>query len=198
MEFLSNFLKAFIPMFVAVDIIGVLPFFVKVTQDMNETTRRGLIKLSVLTATLITIVFVFVGKALFSFLTIQISDFMIAGGAVIFIISTHDLISAEKSNTDITDISAGVVPIGTPLLAGPAVLATALIVNKPYGLSASLTSIIVNFLIAGIAFLYSKIINKLLGKNGSMALSKIMTLVMGAYGIMMMRQGIVHIIQSIK
>jgi multiple antibiotic resistance protein len=196
MEFLSNLFKAFIPMFVAVDVVGAVPFFIGLTEDMPEAKRTKLLKQSVLTATLLTIAFMLVGKALFAYLRIEIFDFMIAGGAVIFIISSHDLISNEKSNVPKDDSAIGVVPLGTPLLAGPAVLATALITMKPFGIAATLVSVLLNFIIAGLAFHYSKYLIKLFGKSGSRALSKIMALVLGAYGVMMIRSGIIEIIMK--
>lgn len=197
MSFFEYFLRAFIPMFVAVDIIGVIPFFIGLTDGMPEKTRRKLIGQSVLTAILVSFVFIFVGKALFAFLKISIADFMIAGGAVIFIISSHDLISQEKTSVT-PDITLGVVPLGTPLLAGPAVLATAIItLGRPHGIPVTLLAVFCNFILAGIAFFYSKYIIKILGRSGSRALSKIMALVMCAYGIMMIREGVVEIILNV-
>lgn len=197
MEFLNNLLKAFIPMFVAVDIVGVLPFFIGVTEGIEPRNRKKLIKNSVITASLVAVLFVLAGKALFNYLKVELPDFMIAGGLVLFIISAYDLISQEKARI-VPDATVGVVPLGTPLLAGPAVLATALILVEPYGFLITIISIIINMLIAGVAFLYSGIIIKILGKNGARALSKIMALVLCAYGVMMIRQGIVHIIDALK
>lgn len=197
MDFLNNLLKAFIPMFVAVDIVGVLPFFIGVTEGIEPRNRKKLIKNSVITASLVAVLFVLAGKALFNYLKVELPDFMIAGGLVLFIISAYDLISQEKARI-VPDATVGVVPLGTPLLAGPAVLATALILVEPYGFLITIISIILNMLIAGVAFLYSGIIIKILGKNGARALSKIMALVLCAYGVMMIRQGIVHIIAALK
>lgn len=197
MVFFSDLLKAFIPMFVAVDVAGAVPFFIGLTDEMPAKSKSRLIKQSVLTATIITIAFMLVGKALFAYLKIEIYDFMIAGGAVIFIISSHDLLSTEKIKVT-PDTTVGIVPLATPLLAGPAVLATALITMKPYGVAATLVSVVLNMLIAGISFHYSKYLIELLGKSGSRALSKIMALVLSAYGIMMIRSGIFEIIKQIK
>ena len=195
MELVRDFIKAFIPMFVAVDLIGVVPFFLGVTEGMKPRHRAKLVRQSVTTAMLIAIAFVFVGRALFNFMGISISDFMIAGGAVLFIISVHDLVSQEKSRVT-PDLSVGVVPLGTPLLAGPAVLATAVILLGNYGTLATVISIVVNLLLAGLAFHYSQFIVKVLGRNGSRAFSKIMQLVLAAYGIMMIRQGLVNLIKD--
>ena len=193
MDFLNILIKAFIPMFVAVDLIGVVPFFLSVSEGMPPRVRARLVRQSVATATVIAITFVFAGQALFRFLGISINDFMIAGGAVLFIISVHDLIAREKARIT-PDISAGVVPLGTPLLAGPAVLATAIILLGSLGKAATIASIVLNLVLAGLAFHYSGFIVKLLGRNGSRALSKIMQLFLAAYGVMMIRQGLVHII----
>jgi multiple antibiotic resistance protein len=197
MNFLNDLLKAFIPMFVAVDIVGVLPFFIGVTEGIDPLSRKRLVKNSFITAVFVAVAFVLVGRALFDYLGIQMPDFMIAGGLVLFILSAHDLLSLDKTRVT-PDATFGVVPLGTPLMSGPAVLATALILVKPYGLTVTIISIVLNMLIAGIAFLYSSLIIKILGKNGARALSKIMALVLCAYGVMMIRQGIVHIVNSLK
>jgi multiple antibiotic resistance protein len=195
MEFVHKLMLAFIPMFVAVDIAGCLPFFIGATQEMNQRTRDKVIKQSVLTALCIAITFVFVGDALFNFLTIEIYDFMIAGGAVLFLLSSRDLLSVEKEKIE-PNVTFGVVPLGTPLLSGPAVLATAIIIIKQFGVVAAIFAIVSNLLIAGIAFHYSHLLIKILGKNGSKAFSKIMALVLAAYGVMMMRQGFIAIIKA--
>lgn len=195
MDFIGILLKAFVPMFVAVDIIGVIPFFLGVTEGMKPSTRSRIIKQSVVTAMVIAVVFVFVGRALFKFLNIEIYDFMIAGGAVLFLISSADLLSPEKARVE-PDATLGVVPLGTPLLSGPAVLATAVILISTCGIPATIIAIISNLVIAGIAFHYSHVIIRLLGKNGSRAFSKIMALVLSAYGVMMIRSGIILIVKA--
>jgi len=195
MDLLDNLLKAFIPMFVAVDLIGVVPFFLGVTSGMDARRRARLVRQSVATASLIAIAFVFAGRALFAFMGISISDFMIAGGAVLFIISVSDLVSHGKAEAA-PDMSVGVVPLGTPLLAGPAVLATAVILLGNYGVLATVLSVVINLFLAGLAFHYSHVIVRALGRSGSRAFSKIMQLVLAAYGIMMIRQGLVNLIKD--
>jgi len=194
-EFFNNLLKSFIPMLVAVDVIGLLPFYMGITDGMAKDDSKRLVKSSFITAVIVAVTFVFVGQALFNYLTISLYDFMIAGGAILFLISAHDLISPEKARIT-PDITAGVVPLGTPLMAGPAVLATAIILNNQYGYLIVIISIVLNMLICGVAFLYSNLIIKILGKNGARALSKIMALMLCAYGVMMIRKGIVNIIQN--
>jgi multiple antibiotic resistance protein len=87
----------------------------------------------------------------------------------------------------------GVVPLGTPLIVGPAVLTTSLIVIDEYGLYATLVSVLVNIILAGVIFSFSEILIKFLGETGSKALSKITSLLLAAIAIMMIRKGITQI-----
>ena len=116
-------------------------------------------------------------------------DFMIAGGMVLFCIAILDIIIQEKKRrAPIKDV--GVVPLGTPLIAGPAVLTTSLIVSGEYGLLATLISVIVNIGIAGLLLSLSHIVIKFLGNSGSKALSKVTSLFLAAIAVMMIRKGI--------
>ena len=120
-------------------------------------------------------------------------DFMVAGGAVLFSIAILDIIIQEKKRrTPIEDI--GVVPLGTPLIAGPAVLTTSLILSSEYGLIATFISVIVNIGIAGLFFSLSHVVIKFLGISGSKALSKVTSLFLAAIAVMMIRKGITELI----
>ncbi|MFH1075673.1 MAG: MarC family protein, partial [Pseudomonadota bacterium] len=91
----------------------------------------------------------------------------------------------------------GSVPLGTPLIVGPAVLTTSLIIIGEYGLYPTLVSVLVNVLLAGLIFSFSGILIRFLGESGSKALSKIMSLLLAAIAIMMMRKGILQILMEI-
>ncbi|MCD6256637.1 MarC family protein [Candidatus Aerophobetes bacterium] len=189
-----SFLLSFIPIFVAVDAFGVLPIFISLTDGMSDRKRLKVLKDSVITALIIGIVFIFLGKAIFLFLSITVNDFLIAGGIILFILSVVDLLFPTKQRR--TSPTLGVVPLGMPLIVGPAVLTTSLILIDSYGLIPTLLSVIVNILIAGFVFYLSNWLIKIIGESGSRAISKFSSLLLGAIGIMMVRKGIIHIIHS--
>ena len=93
---MKNIFLAFIPLFVAVDAIRVLPIFASLTDRMKKNERFNVIIKSVITALCLAIGFVFLGKAIFKLLNITIADFMIAGGALLFCIAIIDLLSPAK------------------------------------------------------------------------------------------------------
>jgi multiple antibiotic resistance protein len=84
----------------------------------------------------------------------------------------------------------GAVPIGTPLITGPAVLTTIIILLDSYGVVLTVSSFVINLLIVWITFYYASAISKFLGKAGSKAFSKIASLLLAAIAVMMIRKGI--------
>jgi len=190
---LKDICLAFIPIFVAVDAIGVLPMFISFTQDLNPDQRRKIIIQSLITALCLAFFFIFSGKFIFKVLGVMVGDFMIAGGAILFCIAIIDILNSEKKRRLPTK-ELGFVPLGTPLIVGPAVLTTSLIIIPSYGLSAVLISIVLNIVLAGIIFMFSQVLLKFMGVAGTKALSKIMSLFLAAIAVMMIRKGIIQIL----
>ena len=95
--------------------------------------------------------------------------------------------------------SVGAVPIGVPLITGPAVLTTSLLlINEHSALTTSL-AIAANILIVGVMFMVAPLINRVLGKTGSKAVSKIISLLLAAIGVMVVRKGIaMYIAQGVN
>ena len=183
-----NVLLAFIPIFVAVDAVGVLPIFVSLTEGLEQKERLKVILQSMLTALCVAIGFIFLGKAVFKFLGITVGDFMVAGGAILFCISIIDIINPVKERR-IPGKDLGAVPLGTPLIVGPAVLTTSLIVISEYGLLPTIISVIVNVLLAGGVFGIGGLLIRLIGDSGTKVLSKITSLLLAAIAVMLIRKG---------
>ncbi len=188
---MNKFWLCFFPIFMAVNVIGVLPMFMNFTEGLDRPKINRIIVQSVVTATIVALIFLAVGKVILNLLGITVSDFMIAGGILLFIISLDDLISMERRWSQIDPESLGAVPLGVPLIVGPAVLTTILILVQEYGPLATVAALIVNILLTGITFwLYAPII-RLLGKSGARTVSKLAALLLAAIAVMMVRKGIV-------
>ncbi|OGW75013.1 MAG: hypothetical protein A2Z72_04415, partial [Omnitrophica bacterium RBG_13_46_9] len=181
------------PLFVAVDAVGVLPIFVSLTEGFDKKKKNKVIYQSIVTAICLSISFIFLGKAVFKVLNITIGDFMVAGGALLFCIAIIDLMNPTKKRR-LPSGDLGAVPLGTPLIVGPAVLTTSLIIIDEYGLLPTLISVLGNITLAGVIFLFSDFIIKGLGEAGSRALSKIMSLLLAAIAVMMIRKGVFYIL----
>lgn len=185
----SDVFLPFIPFFVAFDVLGILPIFVSFTSDMKPAERKKVVRQSIFTAFLVSIGFVAAGKSVFSLLGISVSDFQIAGGALLFIIAIVDLIFPEKTRTFPKE-TMGVVPIGIPLIVGPAVLTLLLIIVQAYGYFPTLLCLILNLLIVWIVFSQAHSIFRLLKEGGSKGIAKVSSLLLAAFAMMMIRMGI--------
>ncbi len=190
----KDILLAFIPIFVAVDAFGVVPIFVGLTEGLDKKEKNRIVVQSIWTASIVAVAFVLVGKLIFKFLGITIADFMVAGGAILFCISITDIInSGERKRLPSNDL--GSVPLGIPLIVGPAVLTTSLVLQSQYGLLITIISILLNILIAAAIFRQSHHLIKILGDAGAKALSKVMHLLLAAIAIMLIRHGIQEFIK---
>lgn len=180
-------------MFVAIDAIGIVPLYLGLTESFaDKHLKRKLVLNASITALLICVTFLFVGDAIFNFLGITLNDFRIAGGIILLIISINDLLFYSSRVRDIKPQDVGVVPIGIPLIAGPAVLTTILIAVREFGYTYTMVSLILNLLITFLALLYADQIKKLLGESGSKAFAKVASLFLAAIAVMMIRVGIVN------
>ncbi len=186
---MNDFLLAFIPVFVAVDPIGVLPVYISLTRDMAVAEKRRVIVQSMLTAAGLTIGFVFLGRAVFSLLGITVGDFLVAGGAILFCIAIIDIITSERERRKPGE-ELGIVPLGTPLVAGPALLTTTLLLVDQHGVPATVIAVVANLLITGALFWASRWVLALLGEPGTRALSKLTNLFLAAIAVMMVRRGL--------
>jgi len=193
---LEPYFLTFIQIFVAVDSIGNVPLFISLTEGLNKKQRQKIILDSVTTATVLAIVFMFVGKWILRAIGITISDFQVAGGALLFIISVRLLYPGTSRGvlSDGHDKDAGIFPLGTPLITGPAVLTTTLIMLDSFGLTPTFVSLVCNMFIVWLTLAKANTIIKIIGISGTRAFAKIMYILLASIGAMMIRKGIMGVI----
>jgi len=193
MEALRPYILSFIPLFVAVDAIANIPIFLSLVEHSSKPARKKIVLDAVITATAVAIIFMFVGRMVFSLLGITIPDFQIAGGALLFVISVRLLLPGVQKSvlTSCQDKDIGVFPLGTPLITGPAVLTTTLMMMNSYGSVATLVAVVLNMFFVWITLLKADKIMHMIGPNGTRAFSKIMYILLAAIAVMMIRHGII-------
>jgi multiple antibiotic resistance protein len=187
---MKDFWLCFVPLFVAVDPIGILPMFIGLTQGVERGRVRRIIAQSVLTALAVALVFLGLGKVILRYLGITIADFMVAGGALLFVLALSDLLAVEKRQRRVDPESLGAVPLGVPLIVGPAVLTTAMLLVDEYGPGPAVAATVTNVLLAGLVFWSAERINRVLGRTGAQIVSKLASLLLAAIAVMMVRKGI--------
>lgn len=196
MEIIRELALTFVFLFFAMDAVGNLPIFLALTQEISPKHRRQTANLATLTAFGIGVGFVAIGKAIFSLLGIEVADFLIAGGIILLILAVKDLVTGKMVETQ--DLSAsetvGVVPLGTPLVVGPAVLAGLLLLIGQHHIAIVLSTLILNLVIQWVLFRQATRIVAFLGRTGVNAISKIVMLLLAAIAVKMIREGIMTIL----
>lgn len=185
----ADFLTSFTAQFVALDIIGAVPIYFSLTHAMEEKERHSMVNKSMLVALIVAIVFMLVGLKIFKFMGIEIFDFKMAGGLVLLLIALADLAGshdAEKNSSG----STGIVPIAVPLISGPGVLTTLILQVSTVGYLITSLGLLCNYTLAWIILRHSSGVKRVIGKDGTVVISKIAALLLAAYSLAMLRSGI--------
>jgi multiple antibiotic resistance protein len=196
-QFAVLFFEAFVAIFVALDIIGAVPTYVNVTVGMSEFERRKIVNTSMGVAFGFAIAFLFLGETLFRHLGITLFDFKIAGGVILLLISLADLIGQAELDSRVSGKS-GIVPLAVPLITGPGLLATIVLQAGRAGYLITITAMIVNYVLAWFFLRHSPGINRVIGKDGTVVISKIAALLLAAYAVSMIRSGVFDAIVSFR
>lgn len=191
----KEFLLAFVPLFVAMDPMGSLPIVLGIIGGSPRPERIRIINLALTTALALGFSFLFVGRVTLHFLDIKVDHFAIAGGLILLILAIKDLVGQSPAAQEVPDKAEmlAVVPIGTPLTAGPGTLATLLVLADRYPVSIIAAAYVANVAIAWVVFVFGDGIAAVLGRGGMQALSKIAALVLGAIAVRLIVEGVIHI-----
>jgi multiple antibiotic resistance protein len=190
LEWLTKFLQAFIPLFVAIDPIGLAAIFLGLGQNVAAERRQKIADQAVWTGGLVALGFLFLGKSIFAALGISVGDFQVAGGLILFILAAKDLVQSAAEPEKLPE-DFGVVPLGMPLIAGPASITTLLVLaqNQAIGLAVTLVALAANLVLVVLALHYSEWLGRKVGGTGMRAISKIISMLLAAIAVSMIRQG---------
>jgi len=186
----DQFLRSLVPIFVAIDAMGTLPIIISISEQMTKSERTRTVHLAMLTASIVGLGFLFVGKYLLEFLDISVGHFAIAGGLVLIGLSLRDLVAGKMMEMPLKEEMVAVVPIGTPLTVGPATLTTLLLLSGQYHLWIVVIAFAVNLVAAWLIFLQANLVIGFLGHGGIRAISKVASLLLAAIAVRMVIRGL--------
>ncbi len=190
-DYLGLGLAVLVPIFVAMDPVGAVPLIVGWTGDLSRQERSLQLRYALITALAVGLVFLAGGRWLLEALGVGLPDFQIAGGLVLLVLAVSDLVTGggHEGRGTLPSADFGVVPIGTPLLAGPAALTTLLVLNGRYGAIPTVLAFLLNLLIAWAMFRQAGDLTRLFGRNGLRATSKVISLLLAAIAVKLIREG---------
>jgi multiple antibiotic resistance protein len=187
----DSFLLTFVPLFIVIDVIGNLPVVLSMSEGLTRKEQHRLINIAVFTATIVGLAFLFFGRLILTALRIQIGEFAIAGGLILLVLSIKYMLTGHMVETAREEMMA-VVPIGTPLVVGPATITTLLFLTdvEKYPLSLVLLSFALNLVITWGVFMIGFRLVRFMGRGGLKAVSRVFNLILAAIGVSMVLRGL--------
>ena len=179
----------FVPLFIVIDAIGVLPFLISTERETPAGGRLKMINTAIITATAVGLVFLFFGQFILDIMNISVGSFAIAGGLILLIFSIKYMTTGHMVDV-IKEEMVAVVPIGTPLTAGPATITTLLLLATQFPLWIVLVSYALNMVAAWVIFMLGNRIGRFLGEGGLRAFSRVFSLLLTAIAVSMVINGL--------
>ncbi|MGM0554895.1 MAG: MarC family protein [Myxococcota bacterium] len=188
---MSSLLAVIVPLFVAMTPLTVVPLFVSMVEGKSREEARDLARKAVMTALGLAILIILGGQAVFRFLSITVDDLRVGGGLILLVLSVHDLVfSTESRKQKEIGSDAGIVPIGTPLLVGPATMTACVTLADIHGKFIVLAGLLINLALTGVLLYYQDVFTKVVHPGISKAFGKVMSLFLAAISVSMIRAGI--------
>ncbi len=192
LDLVVNLAKAVIVLFIIVDPFGNIPIFVGLTENLAEDQKRKVFNTACIVGIILLLVFAVTGQEIFNIFNISIFSFEIAGGILLLIISIRILISGTQHEKPESPESLGAVPIAMPLLVGPGAITTAIFNLQAYDIYITVASVIIVMVITWFMLRFIGVINRFLGKTGSVVISRVMALLIAAIAVQYILVGITH------
>lgn len=198
----SEYLKFFAALIAIVNPVGAIPIFINMTVDQTAEMRDRNGLMAAIAMGLILLVVLFSGEAILRFFGISVGSFRVGGGILILLMAIsmlHARVSQvrqtkEEELDSIERENVAVVPLGTPLLAGPGAISAVILYAQRYDSVVHylylLGVIVLLVVLTALSFRLSQTIARLLGKTGINVVTRLMGLVMAAMGVEFIANGL--------
>jgi multiple antibiotic resistance protein len=192
----ADIFQAFFLLLVIMGPFTGLPVFLKITQKFDTKRRRDAANKAIGVSALLFLFFLFFGEGLLALFGISFESFRIAGGIVLLLLGImymfHINLQTKQSESYSTDI---VVPFAMPLIIGPGVIATTILLVHSYGVWLTLIGGCLALLIYWIFLNFATSIQRVIGHQGIEVIARLMGLMLTAIAVEMMKNGIAGFIR---
>lgn len=203
----TAFLEVFVPLFAITSVLPVLPVVLSIVEELPDADRPRAIRRALLTVLLVGTFVTLTGGAILRWWGLSQDDLRIAGGIVLLVFAIHDLLFSQlerKSRAKALDESIedelgtehefAIVPLGVPILLGPAGMTALLVFGETRGAAPTLLAFAANFAINAVLLMHAGIVRRVFGRAVVRAAGKLMSLILAALAVSMIRTGVSNLI----
>lgn len=181
-------------LFLIMDPLGNIPIFLSVLDKVSEERRRYIIVRELVIALGLMVLFLFAGGSILHTLDLTTEAVAIGGGLVMMIIAIRMIFpnrGGVMSDEEDEEGEPFIVPLAIPLIAGPSILATLILLTEknPESILKALMALILAWLVSSIILLSSTKLYKLLGHRGLKAIERLMGMILISISVQMLLNG---------
>ena len=192
---------AFVTLFVIMDPPGIVPLFLALAGKRTPAEIRRLAIQATLTAFLVIVSFTVFGERVLEYLGISLPALQGAGGILLLLVSLELLTGRDSTPTEVDDVNVALVPLGTPLLAGPGAIVAAILFARQADSAAQYVSlgaaIVAVHVLLLLAMWFSAIIGRVLRPSGISILSRIAGLLLAAIAVQLIANAIAGFVHEL-
>lgn len=191
---MTIFVSTFITLVVILDPPGAVPIFLALTGSLTRTQRNVAARRASLVAVFVIAMFALFGRSILDYLHISIAALQGAGGLLLLLVALELLTGKESDSLADAGVNVALVPLGTPLLAGPgAIAATMLAVQRSDAAGeyvAVAAALVAAMLLVYLVLRFAGQVRALLRESGTMLLTRIAGLLLSAIAVQMVADSV--------
>lgn len=189
---MTEIISTTILLILIMDPLGNLPVFMTILKNLNEKRRRIVVIREMIIALIVMLLFLFMGENILNILNLKTETVSISGGIILFLIAIKMIFPSEDNNGISANEEPFLVPLAIPLVAGPSLLATLMLLSHQYSnnMSYLVGSLLIAWFFTIIVLLLSGFFLKLFGAKGVNALERLMGLILIMLATQMFLDGI--------
>jgi multiple antibiotic resistance protein len=186
--------EVFVTLFVIMDPVGTIPIFLSLTRGRSRTSVKRAAWQAVLVSFLVIVAFAFFGQQILAYLNISLPALQCAGGLLLLLVALELLTGKEQAPTASSDVNIALVPLGTPLLAGPGAIVATMVLSQrvhhvPQFIAVALGIVLVHVSL-WLAMRFSLPILRVLREGGVVLVSRIAGLLLSAIAVQLVADAV--------
>ena len=194
------FIEVFVTLFVIMDPPGTVPLFLSLTSGRSHAMRKKLANQAVIVAFVVITTFALFGQRILDYLGITLSSMQVAGGLLLLLVALELLTGKGDEPVETQNVNVALVPLGTPLLAGPgAIVATIVFVKQADDVPAAVAlalGIIAVHIVLWLFMRFSVVILRVIKDSGVTLVTRIAGLLLSAIAVQLVADGVTAMVKA--
>ena len=197
---LKFLVEVFVTLFVIMDPPGTVPLFLSLTSGRSNAMRKRLAGQAVVVALVVIVVFALFGQTILDYLGITLSSMQVAGGLLLLLVALELLTGKSDEPVETANVNVALVPLGTPLLAGPgAIVATIVFVKRVDDVGSGLAlalGIVAVHVVLWLFMRFSVVIIRVIKDSGVSLVTRIAGLLLSAIAVQLVADGVRSMVRN--